>query len=66
MQDKTKYLTVSDVADLLSIHPNTVRTKLKDGELKGIKLGDKAGWRIEQADLNEYLDGISNNGKTQD
>ncbi len=47
-------LTVEAVAELLDVHPQTVRGWLRDGELKGIAFGGRTGWRIEESDLEEF------------
>ena len=48
-------LTVDDVAKQLGVHPNTVRDWIKSGELAAIDLGGRAGYRISQTALNEFL-----------
>jgi excisionase family DNA binding protein len=51
-----KLLTVDAVARQLTLHPETVRRWLRDGRLRGIRLGERrAGWRISQADLDAFL-----------
>jgi excisionase family DNA binding protein len=45
-----KMLTPEEVAMRLSVTPNTVRTWLREGSLKGVKLGKRI-WRIKEADL---------------
>ena len=51
-----EYLTVSEVATRLKVTPLTVRRWLHAGSLAGIQLGDRAGWRITEADLQRFLD----------
>ena len=51
-----EYLTVSEVAKRLKVTPLTVRRWLNAGSLAGIQLGDRAGWRITEADLQTFLD----------
>ena len=51
-----EYLTVADVAERLKVQPLTVRRWLKSGDLAGIQLGDRAGWRITEDDLASFLD----------
>ena len=51
-----EYLTVSEVAKRLKVTPLTVRRWLNSGSLAGIQLGDRAGWRITEADLQAFLD----------
>jgi excisionase family DNA binding protein len=50
-----EYLTVNEVADRLKVTPLTVRRWLQGGELAGVRLGDRAGWRISEDDLAEFL-----------
>jgi excisionase family DNA binding protein len=50
-----EYLTVTEVAERLKVTPLTVRRWLNKGELVGIQLGDRAGWRITEADLADFL-----------
>lgn len=49
-------LTVAEVAERLKVQPLTVRRWLKRGDLAGIQLGDRAGWRISEDDLDRFLD----------
>ncbi len=52
----TEYLTVSEIAERLKVQPLTVRRWLNSGDLVGIQLGDRAGWRITEDDLRAFLD----------
>lgn len=54
MSDDTLY-TVESIAKLLSVHPETVRKWIKSGEMRAIKLGGPAGYRISQSALNQFL-----------
>ena len=45
-----KMLTPEEVAERLAVTPNTVRGWLRDGTLRGVKLGKKV-WRIREEDL---------------
>jgi len=49
----SKYLTVAEVADLLRVHPETIRTYLKGGKIKGLKL--EREWRISDSALSTFL-----------
>jgi excisionase family DNA binding protein len=49
-----KMLTPEEVAMRLSVTPNTVRGWLREGSLKGIKLGKRI-WRIKETDLHNYF-----------
>lgn len=48
-----QYQTVKEVADRLKVAEATVRHWIKTGELRAIDIGK--GWRIADADLNEFL-----------
>jgi excisionase family DNA binding protein len=54
------YLTVAEVAERLKVYPGTVKRWLRDGKLAGVSLGDRAGWRIAEADLDRFLLAQSN------
>lgn len=47
------YMTFREVAKKLRISAPTLRSKLKNGELHGVKLGK--AWRIPEASLQEYF-----------
>lgn len=48
-------LTINQVAERLSVDPQTVRAWIKAGKLAGVKLpgGD---WRVKEEFLNNWLD----------
>ena len=51
-------LTVKEVAERLRIHPVTVRLWLKDGRLRGVRIGGtKTGWRIPASEVDRILSG---------
>jgi excisionase family DNA binding protein len=54
--DKGHLLSVEDVAARLDVTEETVRRWLRSGELRGIRLSRKAGWRIREVDLQTFLD----------
>jgi excisionase family DNA binding protein len=57
MGDGEQLLTVQDVAARLRVGVETVRRWLRSGELPGVLLGDRAGWRVSASDLQAFLDG---------
>ncbi len=50
----TKLLTPEDVAERLTVNAATVRSWLRKGNLKGLKIGKKV-WRISEDELNVFL-----------
>ena len=56
IQELEQLLTVDEVASLLKVKPYTIRGWINQGKLKAIKLEGKAGWRIRQRDLQDFLD----------
>ena len=49
-----KLLTSEQVSQILQIHPFTVLKYIKEGKLKGIKLGRV--WRIRESDVEIFLE----------
>lgn len=50
-----RWLTVPEVADVLRVHPETVREWLRSGRLEGVRIGRRSGWRISEAQLDAFL-----------
>ena len=46
--------SVTDVAEVLQVHPVTVRRMIHRGQLKAVKLGTRL-WRIQDNDLWDYI-----------
>jgi excisionase family DNA binding protein len=53
-----KLLTPVQVADRLQIHERTVTRWLRDGYLRGFKLGKE--WRLAPADLSAFMEKHAN------
>jgi len=49
------YLKVSEIAERLRVHPNTVRRLIESGELPAVFIGSQA--RVLADDLERYLVG---------
>jgi excisionase family DNA binding protein len=49
-----RMLTPEEVAERLAVTPNTVRGWLREGTLRGVKLGKRV-WRINENDLHMYI-----------
>jgi excisionase family DNA binding protein len=51
-----RFLTLSDVAELLNIAPAQVYTLVRTGELPAIKIGARGQWRVENKALEMYIE----------
>ncbi len=51
-----RFLTVSDVAEVLNVSASEVYALVRGGELPAIKLGSHGHWRIEGAVLEAFID----------
>ena len=52
----TRLLTVREVAERIRVSEWTVTDWLRKGQLRGMRPGGtKAGWRIAEADLDDFL-----------
>jgi excisionase family DNA binding protein len=49
-------LNVNQVAERLQVNVQTVRRWLREGELIGIPIGGRTGWRVPEAELQGFLD----------
>jgi len=46
--------TARGVAGLLGLHPETVRRWIREGNLKGAKIGREGKYRISKSDLEDF------------
>ncbi|GAB2661433.1 hypothetical protein GCM10009743_42110 [Kribbella swartbergensis] len=53
-----KYLTLADAAEMLDVHPKTLRRAIADGRLRGYQLGGKKRYRILLDDAVAFLEPI--------
>ncbi len=51
---KGRLLSPEDVAERLAVNPATIRSWLRSGKLKGVKLGKKM-WRIDEREVKKLL-----------
>ncbi|HHT40525.1 MAG TPA: helix-turn-helix domain-containing protein [Actinomyces sp.] len=51
-----RFLTIADVAEILNLSQSATRALLTSGELPAIQVGGKRTWRIEQAELERYIE----------
>jgi excisionase family DNA binding protein len=52
---KDKLLTLDEVAEQLSVNVETVRRWIRSGELEGIDLGGRAGYRVTESALDKFI-----------
>ena len=52
------WLSVEEVAELIGFHQETIRRKLRAGEIEGHNIGR---WRIKESDLEQYITKGGNN-----
>lgn len=50
-----RFLTLTDVAEILNVSGAQARTLVRTGELQAIQVGGRGQWRIEQSWLDEYV-----------
>jgi excisionase family DNA binding protein len=52
-----RWLTVAQAAEILQIHPETLREWLRSGRIPATLLSRRAGYRIRASDLEAFLSG---------
>ena len=52
---RRKLLTIQQAADILGVHPNTLRNMDNRGELKAIRFGARGDRRYLKSDIDKYL-----------
>ena len=50
-----RFLTLTDVAEMLSISSAQAYALVRSGDLPAIKVGGRGQWRVEAAVLEEYI-----------
>jgi excisionase family DNA binding protein len=50
-----RFLTLSDVAEVLNISASQTYALVRNHELKAIKIGGRGQWRVERDQLEEYI-----------
>lgn len=50
-----RFLTLSDVAEILSVSVAQARAMVRSGELPAIQVGGRGQWRVEKSKLEEYI-----------
>jgi excisionase family DNA binding protein len=55
---RERYLNTKEVAEMLSIGQEYLRQLLREGKIKGIKVGKR--WKIKESDIQELTKGVKN------
>lgn len=50
-----RFLTLSDVAEVLNISASQTYALVRSGELPAIKIGGRGQWRVERDQLESYI-----------
>jgi len=56
MNKKKKLLKLSEAAELLNVHPNTLRKWDKKGILKAVRFGERGDRRYKKEDVLRLID----------
>ena len=55
MADFSRFLKLSEVAEVLNTSDAQVYALVRRGDLPAIKMGGRGQWRVEEAKLEEYI-----------
>lgn len=55
MADSPRFLTLTDVAEVLATSSAQVYAMVRRGELPAIKIGGRGQWRVESSELEAYI-----------
>ncbi|MEO8106468.1 MAG: helix-turn-helix domain-containing protein [Actinomycetes bacterium] len=50
-----RFLTLADVAELLNVSASQTYALVRSGDLRGIKIGGRGQWRVEEAELDRFI-----------
>lgn len=50
-----RFLTLTDVAEVLNVTVRQVYALVRGGDLRGIQIGGRGQWRIENNELEDYI-----------
>ncbi|MGH3357882.1 MAG: helix-turn-helix domain-containing protein [Nocardioidaceae bacterium] len=53
--DAQRFLTLADVAEILNISDRQTYALVRRGELPAIRIGGRGQWRVEAAELENYI-----------
>lgn len=52
---RPRFLTLTDVAETLNVSLSQVKALVRSGELEGVKFGGRGVWRVENSELEAYI-----------
>jgi excisionase family DNA binding protein len=55
MAAEPRFMTLADVAEVLSISTSQVYALVRNEELRAIKIGGRGQWRVERDQLEDYI-----------
>lgn len=64
MAGTPRFLTLADVAEVLNTSSAQVYALVRRGELPAIKIGGRGQWRVEAAQLEEFIQRMYDDTKT--
>ena len=50
-----RFLQLADVAEVLNISASQTYALVRSGELPAIKIGGRGQWRVEESELEDYI-----------
>lgn len=50
-----RFLTLQDVAEILNVSASQAYALVRSGDLRAVKLGGRGQWRVEQAELEAFI-----------
>lgn len=53
--EQPRFLTLIDVAEILNVTARQVYSLVRTGELRGIQIGGRGVWRVEDHELEKYI-----------
>lgn len=56
MSATPRFLTLPDVAEVLNVTVRQVYALVRSGDLRGIQIGGRGQWRIENSELEDYIE----------
>jgi excisionase family DNA binding protein len=56
MSATPRFLTLADVAEVLNVTVRQVYALVRSGDLRGIQIGGRGQWRVENSELEDYIE----------